>query len=59
MTEEEQGWIDDLVEVESGLFEREIDFVEDMASQKDDAPDRPLTQKQHDWLERIWERLCR
>lgn len=52
--------LDALLELEDGLSEWEVGFVEDMANRRKADPnwvDR-LTQKQIDCIERIYEKRC-
>lgn len=46
--------LDDLLECESGLSAREVEFIEDM----DGIRERYWSQKQIDWLDKIYSRVC-
>ena len=46
--------LDDLLRCEGGLSGSEIDFIEDM----DGKRNLMWTEKQIDWLDRIYERVC-
>lgn len=52
MTEEEQQMIEDCQRRESMLGEWEAQFIDDI-----DARAKPLTEKQHDKLHQIWDRV--
>lgn len=54
MSDEDQTKLDSLLDVESGLSDREIEFLDSI----DKKRDRPLTEKQANWLDSIYERLC-
>jgi hypothetical protein len=56
MTSEQQQMVDELCELESGLSGREIDFIDDLASNYEE---RELSEKQSDWLESIHRRLVK
>jgi hypothetical protein len=47
--------LDDLLKVEGGLSGKEIDFIEDMDSKRY----LDWTEKQIDWLDRIYGRVCK
>lgn len=53
MTEHEAYMLNALLELEDGLTDWEVEFIESLSNQN-----RPLSQKQHDKLESIYERLC-
>jgi len=44
-----------LLEAERGLSAREVEFIESL---DEDKRDRDLTERQRDWLEAIWDRVC-
>jgi hypothetical protein len=46
--------LDDLLKAEGGLSGRELDFIEDMDSKRNML----WTEKQIDWLDRIYEKVC-
>ncbi len=53
MSDQEAQWLNALLELEDGLSEWELEFVESISNMQ-----RPLTDKQHDKLEAIYEKLC-
>ena len=53
-----QPWeqlLDDLLQVESGLRPRELEFIEDLDG---NWRGKKLSEKQNNWLELIHDRLC-
>lgn len=54
MTGEEERILDDLLEIDSGLYDNEIDFIESLDRE---WREKDLTEKQHTWLEKIWNRF--
>lgn len=46
--------LDDLLQCDGGMSGKEIDFIEDM----DKKRNLIWTEKQIDWLDRIFERVC-
>jgi hypothetical protein len=49
-----RGVLDDLLQCESGMSGRELDFIEDMDTKRH----LHWTEKQIDWLDGIYERIC-
>lgn len=45
--------LDELLEVEGGMSGKELDFIENMDSQRE----RDWSEKQIKWLDDIWERV--
>jgi hypothetical protein len=56
MTDEERDMLEECLEADSGLTGWEIDFIEDMSNRDSDYE---LTEKQHDKLRDIWEKVTR
>ena len=54
MNTEQQELLDDLLNVDSGLSAREIEFIEDLDK---NWRDRDLTNKQWEWMEKIAQRV--
>lgn len=54
MSSEHQNMLDQLLDVESGLSDREVEFIDSL----DKKRQYPLSQKQAAWLEAIYERMC-
>ncbi len=54
------GLLDDLLDVEDGLSEWEVKFVDDIDKRRQADSDRPrmLTPKQAAKLQEIWEKHC-
>jgi len=50
--------INDLCRLEEGLSRWEVDFVDSLARQRQDDPDRKLTFNQVNKLEELWEKHC-
>jgi hypothetical protein len=55
MTPKEQSMLEELLDKESGLSGTEIDFLDDLSGDTG----RSLSQKQADWLELIYNRVCK
>jgi hypothetical protein len=57
MTEEQEEQLDALLEVESGLRDHELDFIENLDH---NLRERliTLTDKQAGWLQSLYERFC-
>jgi hypothetical protein len=55
MTNVEAHWLDCLLELEEGLTEWELEFIENLDS---NWREKGLSDKQRDTLERIYDRLC-
>lgn len=47
--------LDDLLRQDEGLHSGELDFIEDLDQH---WRGKDLTERQSDWLEKIWERIC-
>lgn len=54
MTKEQLSILDDLLEVESGLSARDMDFIEDLDRR---WRDRDLSEKQLEWLLNLSEKI--
>lgn len=53
MTDDQRIMLDELLEVDDGLSDWEVEFVEDL----DRHADRELTDKQESKLEQIWQKV--
>ena len=53
MTDKQEGLLDELLELESGLSGKEMDFLEGLDRK---WRERELTDKQSEWLEALGER---
>lgn len=54
MEKRERTMIDELVQVDEGLRDNEVTFIEDMSHRPDEYE---LSEKQLSWLEAIWDRV--
>lgn len=54
MTEDQLKKLDELLELEDGLSDWEVGFIENLSTQRSNA----LSDRQADKLQQIWERLC-
>lgn len=55
MSEEQQRMLTDLLDLEDGLNDWEVEFVEDLSHR---PPDRDLSDKQADKLQQIYNEHC-
>jgi len=55
MTQEQVDMIDELIDLDHGLRPAEMDFIEQISHYDEDDE---LSEKQADWLEDIYQRLC-
>lgn len=56
MTDSQIKKLDELLEKEEGLFSGEIDLIDNLDN---NFRERNLSEKQENWLDRIWDRLCK
>lgn len=54
MNDEELQMLDDLLDKDEGLGSKEIDFIENLSK---NYQNRSLSERQHDWLVNIWDRV--
>lgn len=54
MTDDEEMMLDELLDADEGLSGSEVDFIDDLDRR---WRERELSEKQQDWLKRIWDRV--
>lgn len=58
MTDEEDMMLDELLELDHGLDDWTVNFIEDLANRRKENENYRLSEKQHDKLREKWDQFC-
>lgn len=56
MTEDQAKMVEEILDLESGMTGKDMDFIEDLDRRRTEGKSMPLSDAQNDWLVDIWTR---